>query len=236
MQGTGHVRERHDTVRQLLVPSYACRKIEAAFQRDQECLLVGGLFQSWLLLFKWQPIFLASTSTSAVWRWMLVLQASPVTTSTQALLAHRFVSKQPWEWKQKLRSGFILLKAASYNKQSGAIHLIECKVSEDNSPFTFRSFRRQQFVNPPLLGRQVKMLQKSVFHPLLVCQNMTKNPTSRTLCMVWIKRLPLLTPGWIKSWSQLVLPFFPQLPRPLGKELYIYFLLGWQVWCCPKGP
>ena len=132
MQGTGHVRERHDTVRQLLVRSYACRKIEAVFQWDQESLLVGGLVQSWLLL-RWQPIFLASTS--AVWRWMLVLQASQVTSSTQALLAHRLVSKQPGEWKQKLGSGFILLKAASYNKQSGAIHLIECEVSEDNSPF-----------------------------------------------------------------------------------------------------
>ena len=129
LQGAGHVRERHDTVRQWLVPSYACRKIEAAFQWEQERLLVGGLVQSWLLLLRWQPIF------PAVWRWMLVLQASPVTSSTQALLAHRSVSKQPWEWKQKLGSGFILLKAASYNRQSGAIHLIECEVSKDNSPF-----------------------------------------------------------------------------------------------------
>ena len=58
LQGAGHVRERHDTVRQWLVPSYACRKIEAAFQWDQERLLVGGLVQPCLLLLRWQPIFL----------------------------------------------------------------------------------------------------------------------------------------------------------------------------------
>ena len=32
LQGTGHVSEWHDMVRHLLIRSYACRKIDAAFQ------------------------------------------------------------------------------------------------------------------------------------------------------------------------------------------------------------
>ena len=36
------------------------------------------------------------------------------------------------------------------------------------------TFTRQKFVNLPLFRRQVKLLQKSVFDPLLICQNMKK--------------------------------------------------------------
>ena len=45
---------------------------------------------------------------------MLVFQALQVTTSTHAENAHWAASKEPWEWKQKLESGFTLLKAVSY--------------------------------------------------------------------------------------------------------------------------